>query len=147
MQSKQALLTRTLQEYLRERSPTPRGVGARTDTAHGNNQIARSGRRRARPNTPTVNKTSAIRELLVNYHASGLTASELADALARRRIQISKNAVFAALSKLKRRNLIVTRGGKYVARESLLRSIAAQNTESSSGDAEALRVRRRHGRE
>jgi hypothetical protein len=77
---------------------------------------------RAKTRSSTTTKSAVIRQIILDNHVSGVSVRDLIDALKRRRVKISKNAVFAALSKLKNRKLATKHNGKYFPEASMLGS-------------------------
>jgi hypothetical protein len=116
--SRHNLLKQTLRKYqqLQERRSADLALPARPRRRRAK-KASRQTRRGAAPN-----KTGLIRDLIVEHHTSGISTDDLFVGLKRKRIDISKNAVFAALSKLKQRGFVTVRNDKSFPTESMLQA-------------------------
>lgn len=125
-QARHEFLRQTLREYQQPKggdaSSKPRAAGAPQKMQQPPQQKQKA---------PTLNKTSAIRALLVGRRTSGVAPHDIVSALKQRSIKMSANAVFAALSKLKQRKHVTVRGGKYYPAESLVKQESAGKTSKS----------------
>jgi hypothetical protein len=126
-QARHAFLRQTLRDYQQSKgsgaSPAPQvAIAPQKKQAAPPKQKAQP-KQQAQPKqkAPTLNKTSAIRAVLVGRSASGIMPHAIVSELKRRSVKISANAVFAALSKLKQRKHVTVRDEKYYPTDSLLK--------------------------